>query len=45
MSSGKKTTYPVSFKEEAVHLYLEGKGSYRQLCEQFGIEDKRQLRN
>jgi len=45
MSSGKKTTYPVSLKNEAVRLYLEGKGSYRQLCEQFGIKDKRQLRN
>ncbi|MDL2210614.1 helix-turn-helix domain-containing protein [Desulfovibrio sp. OttesenSCG-928-O18] len=45
MSKGKKVTYPVPFKEEAVRLYLEGHGSYRQLCEQLGIKDKRQLRN
>lgn len=45
MSKGKKITYPVAFKEEAVRFYLEGHGSYRQLCEQLGIKDKRQLRN
>ena len=45
MSTGKQTTYGVAFKEEAVRLYLEGKGSYRQLCEAFGIKDKRQLCN
>ena len=45
MPNDKKTTYTVSFKEEAVRLYLEGKGSYRQLCEQFGIKDKKSLRS
>jgi transposase-like protein len=45
MPSGKKTTYAVSFKETAVRLYLEGMGSYRQLCKELGIKDKRQLRN
>jgi len=45
MSSGKKTTYAIAFKKEVVRLYLEEKGSYRQLCEQFGIKDKKTLRS
>jgi len=45
MSTGKNTSYSVAFKEEAVRLYLEGHGSYRQLCQELGIKDKRQLRN
>ena len=45
MSKGKKTMYTAAFKEEAVRLYLEGGGSYRQICAQLGIKDKRQLRN
>lgn len=45
MNADKRITYPVAFKVEAVRLYLEGHGSYRQLCEQLGIKDKRQLRN
>ena len=44
MSTGKKTTYPPAFKEEAVRLYLEGGWSYRQLCGELGIKDKAQLR-
>ena len=44
MSTRKKTTYTPAFKEEAVRLYLEGGRSYRQLCVELGIKDKRQLR-
>jgi transposase-like protein len=45
MSEGQRVTYSKEFKEEAVRLYLEGKGSYRQLCGQFGIKDKKSLRS
>lgn len=45
MSERKRVTYSAVFKEEAARLYLEGKGSYRQLCEELGIKDKRQLRD
>jgi transposase-like protein len=41
MSSGKKTTYPVTFKEEAVRLYLEGGRSYQQLADELGLKDKK----
>lgn len=44
MSRGKKTTYPPAFKEEAVRLYLEGGRSYRQVCAELGIKDKKTLR-
>ena len=44
MPGEKRTTYPVSFKKEAVRLYLEGGRSYRQLCEKLGIKDKKTLR-
>lgn len=44
MSDGKKTTYSSTFKEEAVRLFLQGGRSYRQLCEELGIKDKKSLR-
>ena len=44
MSDGKKTTYSPTFKEEAVKLFLKGGRSYRQLCEELGIKDKKSLR-
>ena len=44
MSDGKKTTYSSTFKEEAVRLFLQGGSSYRQLCEELGIKDKKSLR-
>lgn len=44
MSERKKTTYSPAFKEEAVRLYLEGGRSYRQLCDELGIKDKKTLR-
>lgn len=44
MADGKKTTYSPSFKEGAVKLFLKGGRSYRQLCEELGIKDKKTLR-
>ena len=44
MSTEKRTTYSPAFKEEAIRLYLEGGRSYRQVCEELGIKDKRSLR-
>jgi transposase-like protein len=44
MSTERRTTYTPAFKEEAVRLYLEGGRSYRQLCEELGIKDKKSLR-
>lgn len=44
MSTSNKTTYASAFKEEAVRLYLESGRSYRQICEELGIKDKKTLR-
>ena len=44
MADGKRTTYSSAFKEEAVKLFLKGGRSYRQLCEELGIKDKKTLR-
>lgn len=44
MPDGKKTTYSPAFKEEAVMLCLKGGRSFRQLCEELGIKDKKTLR-
>ena len=44
MADGKKTTYSLAFKEEAVKLFLKGGRSYRQICEELGIKDKKTLR-
>lgn len=44
MADGKKTTYLPAFKVEAVMLFLKGGRSYRQLCEELGIKDKKSLR-
>ena len=44
MSERKKITYPPAFKVEAVQRYLEGGRSYRQICEELGIKDKKTLR-
>jgi len=44
MLTEKRTTYSPAFKEKAVRLYLEGGRSYRQICEELGIKDKRSLR-
>ena len=44
MADGKRTTYSPAFKEEAVKLFLKGGRSYRQLCEELGIKDKKTLR-
>lgn len=44
MSNSKKTTYSVSFKEKAVRSYLEGGRSYQQLADEFGLKDKKTLR-
>jgi len=41
MSAGKETTYPPTFKEEAVRLYLEGGRSYQQLANELGLKDKK----
>ena len=43
MSAVRKTTYTPAFKGEAVRLYLEGGRSYRQICEELGIKDKKSL--
>ncbi len=45
MSVHKHVTYSKEFKEEAVRLYLEGRSSYRDLCEQLGIKGKKSLRS
>ena len=37
--------YSPELKQQAVQDYLTGKGSLRQLCRQYEIKDKRQLRN
>lgn len=34
---GKKTSYPVELKEQAVQDYLSGKGSYEYLCSRYNI--------
>ena len=44
MVDGKRTTYSPAFKEAAVKLFLKGGRSYRQLCEELGIKDKKTLR-
>ena len=43
MSGEKRTTYSLSFKNEAVRHYLEGGRSYHQLCEELGIKDQKIL--
>ena len=37
--------YSPELKQQAVQDYLTGKGSLRQLCRQYEIKDKKQLRN
>jgi transposase-like protein len=44
MSERKSITYSPAFKVEAVRRYLEGGRSYRQICEELGIKDKKTLR-
>lgn len=44
MCEEKRTTYPAALKEKAVWLYLEDRSSYRWLCEELGIKDKKTLR-
>ncbi|MCH5146146.1 transposase [Desulfovibrio sp. UIB00] len=44
MADVKKTTYSPAFKKEAVMLFLKGGRSYRQLCEELGIKNKKTLR-
>ena len=41
----KNKVYSAELKLQAVQDYLAGKGSLRQLCKQYGIKDKKQLRN
>ena len=38
-------TYSIETKTSAVLDYLAGKGSLREICEQYGIRNRRQLRN
>ena len=45
MSKRKQKKYSAELKLQAVQDYLTGKGSLRQICRQYGIKDKRQLRN
>ena len=41
----KQKKYRAELKLQAVQDYLTGKGSLRQICRQYEIKDKRQLRN
>ena len=45
MLKRKQKKYSAELKLQAVQDYLTGKGSLRQICRQYGIKDKRQLRN
>lgn len=45
MSRRKNKKYSKELKLEAVQAYLRGEGSLRQVCRQFEIRDKKQLRN
>ena len=45
MLKRKQKKYSAALKLQAVQDYLTGKGSLRQICRQYGIKDKRQLRN
>ena len=45
MLKRKQKKYSAELKLKAVQDYLTGKGSLRQICRQYGIKDKRQLRN
>lgn len=45
MSKRKNKKYSKELKLEAVQAYLRGEGSLRQVCRQYGIRDKKQLRN
>lgn len=40
MPDGKKATYSLAFKKEPFCFFLRV-GSYRQLCEELGIKDKK----
>lgn len=44
MSEHVRTTYSQAFKEESVRQYLETDKSYRKICEERGIKDKKTLR-
>ena len=44
MSKRKNKKYSKEQKLEAVQAYLRGEGSLRQVCRQYGIRDKKQLR-
>ena len=43
--SRERKKYSSELKRQAVQDYLEGKGSLRQLCKQYGISDKKSLRH
>ena len=45
MSKRKNKKYSKELKHEAVQAYLKGEGSLRQVCRQYEIRDKKQLRN
>ena len=45
MFKRKQKKYSAELKLQAVQDYLTGKGSLRQICRQYEIKDKRQLRN
>ncbi len=45
MLKRKQKKYRAELKLQAVQDYLTGKGSLRQICRQYEIKDKRQLRN
>ena len=45
MSKRKNKKYSKELKLEAVQANLRGEGSLRQVCRQYGIRDKKQLRN
>jgi len=45
MSKRKNKKYSKELKLEAVQAYLRGEGSLRQVCRQYEIRDKKQLRN
>ena len=45
MLKRKQKKYSAELKLQAVQDYLTDKGSLRQICRQYGIKDKRQLRN
>lgn len=39
----KNNSYSVEFKEQAVRMYLDGEGSYKELSERLGIKSETQL--